>query len=178
MIYVTDGMHIKGVVDSPHHGQRIHRAGSIDTLSPCESIASDDLMLDYSDTSSYEEQQRLVSIDKIIYLENDRKRRIKDTVFSPNQIYTLLLSFRLNPNVALHELDDATIISELEAQGEEVMRQWSSLLSTAHMKEQVNSNTANNNVHSEASNNNNQSTAESGCVLVFFTTFYAYAYVA
>ncbi|XP_025152842.1 putative uncharacterized protein DDB_G0282129 isoform X3 [Harpegnathos saltator] len=119
-------LHMKGVANSPHHG-RIHRAGSVDTLSPCESIASDDLMLDYSDTSSYEEQQRL------------------------------------NSNPALHELDDATIISELEAQGEEMVRQWSSLLSTAHMQEQANSNSANNNVNGGgAGNNNNQAAVESG----------------
>lgn len=56
-----DSAHVKGVVNSPHHGQRLHRSGSVDTLSPCESIASDDLMLDYdgSDASSYEDQQRL-----------------------------------------------------------------------------------------------------------------------
>ncbi|XP_072762390.1 uncharacterized protein [Anoplolepis gracilipes] len=125
----TGGMHIKGLINSPHHGQRLHRAGSVDTLSPCESIASDDLMLDYdgSDASSYEEQQRL------------------------------------NSNTALHDLDDATIISELEAQGEEVMRQWSSLLSTAHMQDEANSNSANNNsVNNTVGNNNNQAVIEPG----------------
>ncbi|XP_070157325.1 serine-rich adhesin for platelets isoform X7 [Polyergus mexicanus] len=124
----TGGAHVKGVVNSPHHGQRLHRTGSVDTLSPCESIASDDLMLDYdgSDASSYEEQQRL------------------------------------NSNTALHDLDDATIISELEAQGEEVMRQWSSLLSTAHMQDEANSNSANNNSINAVGNNNNQATIESG----------------
>lgn len=69
MICVTDGAHInKGIMNSPHHGQRLHRAGSVDTLSPCESIASDDLMLDYdgSDASSYEEQQRL-ALSNIIF---------------------------------------------------------------------------------------------------------------
>ncbi|XP_011686115.1 PREDICTED: putative mediator of RNA polymerase II transcription subunit 26 isoform X2 [Wasmannia auropunctata] len=120
--------HNKRVTNSPHHGQRLRRTASLDTLSPCESIASDDLMLDYdgSDASSYEEQQRL------------------------------------NSNPALHELDDATIISELEAQGEEVMRQWSSLLTTAHMEE-ANSNSANNNsINSTTGNNNNQAATESG----------------
>lgn len=78
-----------------------------------------------------------------------------------------LLSFRLNSNTALHDLDDATIISELEAQGEEVMRQWSSLLSTTHMQEEAN--TANNNsVNSGTGNNNNQATTESGYVFAFF----------
>jgi len=72
----------------------------------------------------------------------------------------------------LHELDDATIISELEAQGEEVMRQWSSLLNTAHMQEEADSNTANNNsVNSATGNNNNQATIESGCVFVFFACY-------
>ncbi|XP_011869860.1 PREDICTED: putative uncharacterized protein DDB_G0277255 isoform X2 [Vollenhovia emeryi] len=120
------GAHVKGVMNSPHHGQRLHRTGSVDTLSPCESIASDDLMLDYdgSDASSYEEQQRL------------------------------------NSNPALHELDDATIISELEAQGEEMMRHWSSLLNTAHMEE-ANSNSTNNN-SANSGNNNNQAATESG----------------
>ncbi|XP_025266815.1 homeobox protein prospero isoform X3 [Camponotus floridanus] len=125
----TGGAHVKGMINSPHHGQRLHRTGSVDTLSPCESIASDDLMLDYdgSDASSYEEQQRL------------------------------------NSNTALHDLDDATIISELEAQGEEVMRQWSSLLNTAHMQDEANSNSANNNsVTNTAGNNNNQTAIESG----------------
>jgi hypothetical protein len=32
---------------SPVRTRRISRTGSVDTLSPCESIASDDLMLDY-----------------------------------------------------------------------------------------------------------------------------------
>ncbi|XP_067008406.2 uncharacterized protein [Anabrus simplex] len=32
---------------SPARGRRISRTGSVDTLSPCESIASDDLMLDF-----------------------------------------------------------------------------------------------------------------------------------
>jgi len=58
------------MTNSPHYGQRLHRTGSVDTLSPCESIASDDLMLDYdtSDASSYEEQQRLayLSLNNII----------------------------------------------------------------------------------------------------------------
>jgi len=73
----------------------------------------------------------------------------------------------------LHELDDATIISELETQGEEVMRQWSSLLNTAHMEE-ANSNSANNNsINSTTGNNNNQAITESGCVFAFFATLHA-----
>lgn len=75
----------------------------------------------------------------------------------------------MNSNPALHELDDATIISELEAQGEEMVRQWSSLLSTAHMQEQANSNSTNNNINGGAGNNNNQAATESGCVLASFS---------
>ncbi|XP_015188874.1 PREDICTED: homeobox protein prospero isoform X2 [Polistes dominula] len=118
---------------SPFHGKRISRAGSVDTLSPCESIASDDLMLDYerSDASSTEDTHN-----------------------------------RLDSNPALHELDDATILSELEAQGEEVMRQWTSLLGTTQPTQQQtsNSNTVNNNINNSISNNNNHSSTESGII--------------
>ncbi|XP_076231476.1 uncharacterized protein LOC143189077 isoform X10 [Calliopsis andreniformis] len=50
----------KNTTNSPYHGKKISRAGSVDTLSPCESLASDDLILDYeqSDASSYDEQNR------------------------------------------------------------------------------------------------------------------------
>ncbi|XP_061942672.1 uncharacterized protein LOC108000374 isoform X5 [Apis cerana] len=112
--------HGKNATNSPHHGKRISRAGSVDTLSPCESIASDDLILDYehSDASSYEEQ-------------------------------------RVETGTALQDMDNATILSELEAQGEDVMRQWSSLLSQT-LQQTNNSNTINNNVNAGSANNNNQ----------------------
>ncbi|XP_031775235.1 uncharacterized protein LOC100863864 isoform X6 [Apis florea] len=112
--------HGKNATNSPHHGKRISRAGSVDTLSPCESIASDDLILDYehSDASSYEEQ-------------------------------------RAETGTALQDMDNATILSELEAQGEDVMRQWSSLLSQT-LQQTNNSNTINNNVNAGSANNNNQ----------------------
>ncbi|KAI4487021.1 hypothetical protein M0802_012121 [Mischocyttarus mexicanus] len=129
----TDIQHGKNSGISPLHGKRISRAGSVDTLSPCESIASDDLMLDYerSDASSTEDTHN-----------------------------------RLDSNPALHELDDATILSELEAQGEEVMRQWTSLLGTTQLTQQQtsNSNTVNNNINNSISNNNNHSSTESGRV--------------
>ncbi|XP_053989513.1 serine-rich adhesin for platelets isoform X2 [Hylaeus volcanicus] len=121
--------HGKNATNSPHHGKRISRAGSVDTLSPCESIASDDLILDYeqSDASSYEEQHRVES------------------------------------TTALQDMDDAVILSELEAQGEEVMRQWTSLLGTCQTLQQTNnSNTINNNVNSGSANNNNPSTNDIG----------------
>ncbi|XP_048512607.1 putative uncharacterized protein DDB_G0277255 isoform X2 [Athalia rosae] len=121
-------LHGKSVENSPMHGRRLSRAGSVDTLSPCESIASDDLMLDYerSDASSYEEA-----------------------------------THRLDSNPALHELDDATILSELEAQGEEVMREWSCLLGAHHPIQQSNANSNNNNLNAN-NNNNHNATTESG----------------
>lgn len=77
--------------------------------------------------------------------------------------------FRVDSNTALQDMDDATILSELEAQGEEVMRQWTSLLGTCQTLQQTNnSNTINNNVNSGPANNNNQPTNEIGCV---FKTF-------
>lgn len=125
--------HGKNATNSPHHGKRMSRAGSVDTLSPCESIASDDLILDYeqSDASSYEEQQHQVE-----------------------------------SNTSLQDMDDATILSELEAQGEEVMRQWTSLLGTCQMLQQTNnSNTVNNNVNGGSTNNNNQPANEIGALI-------------
>ncbi|XP_015117670.1 uncharacterized protein LOC107041581 isoform X1 [Diachasma alloeum] len=119
--------HGKSVENSPINCRRISRTGSVNTLSPCESITSDDLMLDYecSEVSSYDEVNK-----------------------------------RLESNPALHELDDATIISELEAQGEQVMREWSSLLGT--VEQNSNSNLANNNVSINTNNNYNPATTESG----------------
>ncbi|XP_076752745.1 uncharacterized protein LOC143424515 isoform X3 [Xylocopa sonorina] len=122
--------HAKNATNSPHHGKRISRAGSVDTLSPCESIASDDLILDYeqSDASSCEEPQ-----------------------------------YRVETGTALQDMDNATILSELEAKGEEMMRQWTSLLGTHHTLQQTNnSNTINNNVNNGSANNNNQPANEIG----------------
>lgn len=56
----SDILHGKLVENSPIKSRKISRTGSVDTLSPCESITSDDLMLDYerSETSSYDETNR------------------------------------------------------------------------------------------------------------------------
>lgn len=75
----------------------------------------------------------------------------------------LVIIFRIDSNPALHELDDATILSELEAQGEEVMREWSCLLGAHIPIQQTHSNTNNNNVNANNNNNHNAAT-ESGCV--------------
>lgn len=71
LLFLSGAGHGKHATNSPHHVKRISRAGSVDTLSPCESIASDDLILDYeqSDASSYEENQhRLVFYSICIFL--------------------------------------------------------------------------------------------------------------
>ena len=84
MLSFSGAGHGKHATNSPHHVKRISRAGSVDTLSPCESIASDDLILDYeqSDASSYEENQhrlvfysvhiayiyKFLHIERLIYL--------------------------------------------------------------------------------------------------------------
>ncbi|XP_069685417.1 uncharacterized protein [Periplaneta americana] len=89
---------------SPARTRRISRTGSVDTLSPCESIASDDLMLDYER--------------------------------SEGSIFDCTAESRLdNSSGALHQLDEATLMSELEAQSDSVLREWTSLLGT-HAKEQ------------------------------------------
>ncbi|XP_074104571.1 uncharacterized protein LOC141531009 isoform X3 [Cotesia typhae] len=119
----------KHIENSPLNCRRISRTGSVDTLSPCESITSDDLMLDYerSETSSFDEPHR-----------------------------------RFESSPAIHEMDDATILSELEAQGEEVMREWSSLLGTH--PQISNSNLTNNNLVPSNNININQQISESGKV--------------
>ncbi|XP_021927921.1 uncharacterized protein LOC110833763 isoform X2 [Zootermopsis nevadensis] len=84
---------------SPVRARRISRTGSVDTLSPCESIASDDLMLDYER--------------------------------SEGSIFDCTAESRLdNSSGVLHQLDEVTVISELEAQSDSVLREWSLLLGT------------------------------------------------
>lgn len=81
----------------------------------------------------------------------------------------IILHFRMETGTALQDMDNATILSELEAQGEEVMRQWSSLLNTCQTLQETNdSNTINNNVNSGSANNNNQPANEIGCVFKAF----------
>ncbi|XP_044575807.1 uncharacterized protein LOC123259380 isoform X3 [Cotesia glomerata] len=123
----TNSVQGKHIENSPLNCRRISRTGSVDTLSPCESITSDDLMLDYerSETSSFDEPHR-----------------------------------RFESSPAIHEMDDATILSELEAQGEEVMREWSSLLGTH--PQISNSNLTNNNLVPSNNTNINQQISESG----------------
>ncbi|XP_034944330.1 probable serine/threonine-protein kinase DDB_G0282963 isoform X2 [Chelonus insularis] len=112
----------KNVESSPINCRRISRTDSVGTLSTCESITSDDLMLDYerSETSSYGESNRWM-----------------DT--SP----------------AVHEIDETTILSELEAQGEEVMRELSSLINAPPKNSNLNLANHNLNINNNNNNNNN-----------------------
>ncbi|XP_055703368.1 uncharacterized protein LOC129801922 isoform X4 [Phlebotomus papatasi] len=79
--------------------RRIPRSESLDTLSPCESIASDDLMIDYQSQSS------LDSVDRVARSNGSG-----------------------GSGSALHSMDENQLWSELEAQGGELLREWSSLL--------------------------------------------------
>lgn len=125
-------------------------------------------MLDYerSDASSTEDTHNRLAIGVIHLNEIDFNR-------SYGSKYLAISFPRLDSNPALHELDDATILSELEQQGEEVMRQWTSLLGTAQPMQQhtANSNTVNNNINNSNSNNNNHSSTESGCVFALSLGF-------
>lgn len=54
-VLIIDALQGRSVENSPMHGRKMNRAGSVSTLSSCESLASDDLMMDYerSDASSF-----------------------------------------------------------------------------------------------------------------------------
>ncbi|GAB0092567.1 hypothetical protein DMENIID0001_075700 [Sergentomyia squamirostris] len=88
--------HSNGVQVAP---RRLPRSESLDTLSPCESIASDDLMVDYQSQSS------LDSVDRAMQRSSGG-----------------------SSGSALHSMDENQLWSELEAQGGELLREWSSLL--------------------------------------------------
>lgn len=64
----------------------------------------------------------------------------------------------------MQDLDDATSLLELEIQGQEVMKEWNTLLGQSH---QALSNSTNNNIN--VGLNNNQNT-DSGCVYSLLST--------
>ncbi|XP_058799303.1 serine-rich adhesin for platelets isoform X2 [Phymastichus coffea] len=105
--------------NSPLHGRKMNRAGSVSTLSSCESLASDDLMMDYerSDASSFGD-----------------------------------VSNRSNSKFLMKDLDEATSLLELEIQGQDVIRDWNSLLTRS---QQSLTNSTNNNVSLGLNNNQN-----------------------
>ncbi|XP_032452575.1 uncharacterized protein LOC100677801 isoform X5 [Nasonia vitripennis] len=109
----------RSVENSPMHGRKMNRAGSVSTLSSCESLASDDLMMDYerSDASSFGD-----------------------------------VNTRGNSTFVMQDLDDATSLLELEIQGQEVMKEWNTLLGQSH---QALSNSTNNNINVGLNNNQN-----------------------
>ncbi|KAJ8672542.1 hypothetical protein QAD02_003801, partial [Eretmocerus hayati] len=106
----------RNMENSPMHMRRVNRAGSVSTLSSCESLASDDLMMDFerSDASSFGD-----------------------------------VTNRGNSTFIMQDLDDATSMLELEIQGQEVMKEWNSLL---EQSQQSLANVTNNNVNAGLNN--------------------------
>lgn len=82
--------------------RQIPRAESLDTLSPCDSIASDDLMMDFESQSSFE------SIDRL------------ETTLREDQ--------QNNTGVVDHEMQ---LWKELEQQSGDLFREWKQILNTA-----------------------------------------------
>uniref|UniRef100_A0A182PKR8 Uncharacterized protein n=1 Tax=Anopheles epiroticus TaxID=199890 RepID=A0A182PKR8_9DIPT len=83
---------------STRSGNRMARAESLDTLSPCDSIASDDFMLDFDCNSSMD------SIDRVA------RSSIGGSA------------------TGLHSMDELQLWSELENKGGHIIREWSTLL--------------------------------------------------
>lgn len=88
--------------------RQVQRTESLDTLSPCDSIASDDLMMDFESQSSFE------SIDRMgTTLREQREQALanEDGAASPD-----------------HEMQ---LWKELEQQSGDLFREWKSILSSA-----------------------------------------------
>ncbi|XP_050073399.1 serine-rich adhesin for platelets isoform X2 [Anopheles maculipalpis] len=83
---------------STRSGNRMARAESLDTLSPCDSIASDDFMLDFDCNSSMD------SIDRVA------RSSMGGSV------------------TGLNSMDELQLWSELENKGGHIIREWSTLL--------------------------------------------------
>uniref|UniRef100_A0A182WL66 Uncharacterized protein n=1 Tax=Anopheles minimus TaxID=112268 RepID=A0A182WL66_9DIPT len=83
---------------STRSGNRMARAESLDTLSPCDSIASDDFMLDFDCNSSMD------SIDRVAR------------------------SSMGGSATGLNSMDELQLWSELENKGGHIIREWSTLL--------------------------------------------------
>ncbi|XP_052861510.1 uncharacterized protein LOC128268451 [Anopheles cruzii] len=94
---------------------RLARAESLDTLSPCDSIASDDFMLDFDCNSSMD------SIDRVA----------RSSVGGSA--------------TGLHSLDGLQLWSELENKGGHIIREWSTLLRSSNPNSLTNSMNNNNN---------------------------------
>ncbi|XP_055842176.1 uncharacterized protein LOC129909189 isoform X2 [Episyrphus balteatus] len=87
----------------------LNRAESLDTLSPCESICSDDLMMDFDVNSSMD------SIDN-----------------------RMSASIRSRSGSALHKMDDSQAFSELEGRGSDMMRELNTILRVHNRNEKDN----------------------------------------
>ena len=83
--------------------RQANRTESLDTLSPCDSIASDDLMMDFEIQSSFESIDRL---EKTVVCEEPQK--------------------------AAADMDgEMQLWKELEKQSGELFHEWKSILTTA-----------------------------------------------
>ncbi|XP_055914702.1 serine-rich adhesin for platelets isoform X3 [Eupeodes corollae] len=87
----------------------LNRAESLDTLSPCESICSDDMMMDFDVNSSMD------SIDN-----------------------RMSASIRSRSGSALHKMDDSQMLSELEGKGSDMMRELNTILRVHNRNEKDN----------------------------------------
>lgn len=105
----------------PRQSIVISRAESLDTLSPCESICSDDLMMDFECNSSIE------SIDRISRRSNQDAAAIANT--------TAVDVHSLNGSITkVNKLDEAQLWSEFEQNGGGQFKDWSYLLKTSRNK--------------------------------------------
>lgn len=85
--------------------RQIPRTESLDTLSPCDSIASDDLMMDFESQSSFESIDRL---DRTICANETAGGEVDPPVDTEIQLW-----------------------KDLEQQSGDLFREWKSILSTA-----------------------------------------------
>lgn len=106
----------------PRQSIVISRAESLDTLSPCESICSDDLMMDFECNSSIE------SIDRISRRSNQSAAAIANTTAAMD-------AGSLNGSITkVNKLDEAQLWTEFEQNGGGPFKDWSYLLKTSRNK--------------------------------------------
>lgn len=105
----------------PRQSVVISRAESLDTLSPCESICSDDLMMDFECNSSID------SIDRI-----SRRSNHSATAATASAAVDAI---SLNGSITkVNKLDEAQLWTEFEQNGGGPFKDWSFLLKTSRNK--------------------------------------------
>lgn len=107
----------------PRQSVVISRAESLDTLSPCESICSDDLMMDFECNSSID------SIDRI------SRRSNQSATAAAAAASTAVDAISLNGSITkVNKLDEAQLWTEFEQNGGGQFKDWSFLLKTSRNK--------------------------------------------